>query len=121
MIAGGTALAAGLIPLGSSLDLGAGYRLSVPRYTLYSGFQYRYDPGIPLVGIGALVLLPGLCISFYFLPARLFVELTGGGRKWNLGIAATTVKGYEVFEDQFREIVAALRRAATGRETKGCS
>jgi hypothetical protein len=27
------------------------------RYVLYSGFQYRYDPGIPLVGIGAFVLL----------------------------------------------------------------
>ena len=32
-------------------------------YVLYSGIQYRYDPGIPLVGIGAFVLLTGLCIS----------------------------------------------------------
>ncbi len=115
MIAGDTALASGMIPVGSSLDLGGGYRLSVPRYAIYSGFQYRYDPGMGLVGIGALVLLTGLCTAFYFLPARLYVKLSGGGRKWNLGIAATTVKGYEVFEDQFRELVAALRRAATGR------
>jgi len=99
-----------LIPLGTALDLGAGYALTPQKYTLYSGFQYRYDPGIPLVLVGAIVLLLGLCISFYFLPARLYVVVTGAGRSWTVGIAATTVKGYEIFEDRFREIVAALRR-----------
>jgi cytochrome c biogenesis protein len=99
-----------LIPLGTSLDLGAGYALTPQRYTLYSGFQYRYDPGIPLVLVGSLVLLAGLCTSFYFLPARLYVVMSGAGRAWTIGIAATTVKGYDIFEDRFREIVAALRR-----------
>jgi len=28
-----------------------------------------------------------------------------------VGIAATTVKGYDVFQDRFREIVDALRRS----------
>lgn len=117
MLEGDTPLAAGLIPVGSSIDLGNGYRLSVPRYAIYSGLQYRYDPGMALVGIGAFVLLAGLCTAFYFLPARLYVKLTGEGRRWDVGIAATTVKGYEVFEDQFRELIAALRRAATTRAT----
>ena len=102
-------LGSALIPLGTKLDLGAGFALEPQRYTLYSGFQYRYDPGIPLVLIGSLVLLAGLCISFYFLPARLYVLVTGQGRSWNVGIAATTVKGYEVFEDRFREIVSGLK------------
>ena len=98
-----------LLPLGKPIDLGAGYALSAARYVLYSGFQYRYDPGIPVVGIGAFVLLAGLCISFYFLPARLFVLVreTEGGSE--VGLAATTIKGYDVFEDRFREIVASLR------------
>ena len=121
MVVGGAAMAAGMIPIGSSIDLGGGYKLSVPRYSIYSGLQYRYDPGMGLVGIGAFVLLTGLCTAFYFLPARLYVKLTGSGRKWSLGIAATTVKGYEVFEDQFRELVAALRRAANREETNACS
>jgi len=84
---------------------------------LYSGFQYRYDPGIPAVGIGAFVLLAGLCISFYFLPARLFVlvrEKVPGVTE--VGIAATTVRGYEVFEDRFHEIVEALQRDETTTE-----
>jgi cytochrome c biogenesis protein len=101
-----------LMPLGQPLDLGAGYALTAQRYVLYSGFQYRYDPGIPFVGIGAFVLLAGLCISFYFLPARLFVLARDAGNgTTEVGIAATTVRGYEVFEDRFREIIDALRRA----------
>ena len=103
-----------LIPLGGSIDLGGGYRLAASRYTLYSGFQYRYDPGIPLVGIGAFVLLAGLCISFYLLPARLYLQITGSSRSWNVGIAATTVKGYTIYEEQFADLVEALKRSEDG-------
>jgi hypothetical protein len=108
-----------LIPLGTSIDLGAGYHLEAARYILYSGFQYRYDPGIPIVGIGAFVLLAGLCISFYFLPARLFVlvrERAEGGTE--VGIAATTIRGYDVFEDRFAEIVEALRKTQGAKTTE---
>jgi hypothetical protein len=101
-----------MIALGQPVDLGAGYKLEAARYVLYSGFQYRYDPGIPFVGIGAFLLLAGLCISLYFLPARLFVLIREiGDGIVEVGIAATTVKGYDVFEDRFREIVAGLQRA----------
>jgi cytochrome c biogenesis protein ResB len=104
-----------LIPLGQPVDLGAGFALTPVRYVLYSGFQYRYDPGMIFVGIGAFVLLAGLCASMYFLPARLFtiVRPVAGGSE--VGLAATTVKGYDVFEDRFREIVAELRRAEPPR------
>jgi len=100
-----------LMPLGRPIDLGAGYRLEAARYVLYSGFQYRYDPGIPVVGIGAFVLLAGLCISLYWVPARLFVLVRDAGAGASeVGLAATTVKGYDVFEDRFAELVDALRR-----------
>ena len=103
-----------LVPLHSWVDLGGGWRLVPARYVLYSGIQYRYDPGIPLVGIGALVLVAGLLISFYFLPARLYarVDADGGGR-CTVGVAATTVKGYDIFEEQFRGLVAELQSEAT--------
>jgi cytochrome c biogenesis protein len=107
---GDKALGTVLVPLGTPLDLGAGYALTPQKYTLYSGFQYRYDPGISIVLIGSCVLVLGLCISFYLLPARLYVVVTGAAQSWNVGIAATTVKGYDIFEDRFREIVEALRR-----------
>lgn len=107
-----------LIPLGSGIDLGDGYRLQAQRYTLYSGFQFRHDPGIPVVGIGAFVLLAGLCISFYLLPARLYVQITGENRAWNVGIAATTVKGYSIYEEEFRDLVEALKRSEDGPREK---
>jgi cytochrome c biogenesis protein len=107
---GNAPLGSVLVPLGKPLDLGAGFALTPTKYTLYSGFQYRYDPGISLVLIGAIVLVLGLCISFYLTPARLYVVITGAARSWEVGIAATTVKGYDIFEDRFNEIVEALRR-----------
>jgi cytochrome c biogenesis protein len=103
-----------LVPFGAPVDLGDGYRLRAQRFTLYSGLQYRYDPGIPLVGIGAFVLLTGLAISFYLLPARLYVRIDpvppqfAQPRRWAIGMAATTVKGYDIFEDQFRDLIRAL-------------
>ncbi len=107
-----------LMALGRPLDLGAGYALTASRYVLYSGFQYRNDPGIPFVGIGAFVLLAGLCVSMYFLPARLFVlARAAADGSTEVGIAATTVKGYDVFEERFREIVDALRRSERAGET----
>jgi cytochrome c biogenesis protein len=115
---GDRAVGRALIPLGGSIDLGGGYRLAATRYTLYSGLQYRYDPGVPLVGIGAFVLLAGLCISFYLLPARLYVQITGSHRAWNVGIAATTVKGYTIYAEQFADLVEALKRSEDGPRGK---
>jgi len=102
------------VPLHSWVDLGNGWRIVPSDAILYSGFQYRYDPGIPLVGIGALVLVAGLLISFYFLPARLYarVDPAPGGR-CTVGMAATTVKGYDMFETQFRELAAEFSAEAT--------
>ncbi|MGH7757203.1 MAG: cytochrome c biogenesis protein ResB, partial [Vulcanimicrobiaceae bacterium] len=62
LLAGDQTVGQALVPFGTRLDLGGGYAVTPERWTLYSGIQYRYDPGIPLVGIGAFVLLAGLCI-----------------------------------------------------------
>ncbi|HTA55355.1 MAG TPA: cytochrome c biogenesis protein ResB [Candidatus Acidoferrales bacterium] len=107
---GGSPLGAALVPLASSIDFGDGWRLVPQQYVIYSGFQYRHDPGVPLVGIGAFVLLAGLIVSFYFLPARLYLRvdpLTAG--RVRIGAAATTVKGYDVFESEFERLMVTLR------------
>ncbi len=106
----GTPLGEALVPLNTWIDLGDGWRVVPQRYVLYSGFQYRNDPGVPLVGIGAFVLLAGLVISFYFLPARLYVRVDEAGpNRSRVGAAATTVKGYDVFENEFERLMVALR------------
>jgi cytochrome c biogenesis protein len=106
-----------LTPLGKTVDLGDGYTVTAQRSTLFTALEYRHDPGIPLVGIGAFVLLAGLCISFYLLPARLYVRIdkqTNASNAWTIGIAATTVKGYDIFEEQFGELIEALQRSEAG-------
>jgi cytochrome c biogenesis protein len=106
----GQSVGQAVVPLRTWIDIGDGWRVTPQRYVLYSGFQYRYDPGIPLVGIGAFVLLLGLMISFYVLPARLFVRVDpAGAERWRVGVAATTVKGYDVFEQEFNKLVVALK------------
>jgi cytochrome c biogenesis protein len=101
-----------LVPLERGIDLGNGYHVDAGRYVLYSGIQYRHDPGIPFVGLGAFVLLAGLCISFYFLPARLYVRVDRdpGTPDFSVSVAATTVKGYDIYEEQFEALVSDLER-----------
>ncbi len=108
----GQSLGAAMVPMNTWIDVGDGWRITPERYLMVSGLQYRYDPGVPLVGIGAFVLLAGLVVSFYFLPARLFVRIDAQGAGHSrIGIAAMTVKGYDIFETQFAELAAELERA----------
>lgn len=110
VVQNGTPIGEALVPLHTWIDVGNGWRVIPQRYLLYSGFQYRYDPGVALVGIGAFVLLTGLIVSFYFLPARLFVRVDpGAAGRCRVGIAATTVKGYDVFENEFARLVVAFK------------
>jgi hypothetical protein len=56
------------------------------------------------------VLLSGLIVSFYFLPARLFLRVDQiAPQRCRVGIAATTVKGYDVFENVFERLVVGLK------------
>ena len=108
----GQTAGAALVPMNTWIDAGDGWRITPQQYLLVSGLQYRHDPGAVLVGIGAFVLLAGLVISFYFLPARIYVTVTPcGGSTSKVGLAATTVKGYDIFEGQFGDLVAELRGA----------
>lgn len=117
----GNTVGEALVPLRTWIDVGNGWRVIPERYVLYSGFQYRYDPGVPLVGIGAFVLLTGLIVSFYFLPARLYVRVDQEApNRCHVGLAATTVKGYDVFSNEFDRLVVALKSAPfDGRGTAG--
>jgi hypothetical protein len=116
----GSTVGEALVPLNTWVDLGGGWRVIPQRYVMYSGFQYRNDPGIPLVGIGAFVLLAGLVISLYFLPARLYIRVDPAGpQRSRVGAAATTVKGYDVFENEFGRLVVALSREIESPAKRG--
>ncbi|MDQ2992273.1 MAG: cytochrome c biogenesis protein ResB [Candidatus Eremiobacteraeota bacterium] len=108
----GSAIGAALVPLQTWIDLGGGWKVVPHRYLLYTGLQYRYDPGAVIVGIGAFVLLAGLVIAFYFLPARLYINVDeADDGTTTVGIAATTVKGYDIYEKQFSDLKTTLEGA----------
>jgi len=111
LVDAGNPAGSALVPLKTWVDLGGGWRVIPQQYVLYSGLQYRYDPGVPLVAIGAFILLAGLMISFYFLPARLYVSVRETAGVCTVGIAAMTVKGYDIYETQFNQLIAAFRSA----------
>lgn len=102
-----------LLPLGKTLDLGGGFSLTPQNLVYYSGFDYRYDPGIPVVALGAFIMLAGFCICLYVVPARLHAEFRSSPEGWSLAVAATTIKGHEMFEEQFSALVADLQRLET--------
>lgn len=106
----GQTAGAALVPMKTWIDVGDGWRVTPEKYLMVSGLQYRYDPGVALVGIGAFVLLAGLVISFYFLPARLFVRVETAPHGCTVGLAAMTVKGYDIFETQFNELLEEFRK-----------
>lgn len=112
----GVSAGAALVPMKTWVDVGDGWRVTPQQYVMVSGLQYRYDPGVALVGIGAFVLLAGLVISFYFLPARLFVRVDETPHGCSIGLAAMTVKGYDIFETQFNELLEDLRKTMTPQE-----
>ena len=113
---GGRPAGAALVPMRTTVAIGGGWSVEPEGYRMVTGIQYRYDPGAVLVGIGAFVLLAGLVISFYLLPARLYVRVDPGSAsggepsRWDVGLAATTVKGYDIFETQFGDLVAEFQR-----------
>jgi len=53
-----------------------------------------------------------LIIASYLVPARCYVRVasTQPGA-YRVGMAATTVKGYDIFETNFRELVAGFAEA----------
>jgi cytochrome c biogenesis protein len=113
---GGQTTEPALVPMNTWIDVGDGWRITPTQYIMVSGLQYRYDPGVALVGIGAFVLLAGLVISFYFLPARLFVRVEAGAQMCTVGLAAMTVKGYDIFETQFNELLDDFRKTLSAQE-----
>ena len=102
----GSPLGEALVPLGTWIDLGDGWRAIPQRYVLYSGFQYRYDPGVPVVGFGAFVLLAGLDY-FVLLPAGAPLPAGRSGRTGagaGPRAAATHGQGIRRFRERVRAV-----------------
>jgi cytochrome c biogenesis protein ResB len=102
-----------LLAVGSTLDVGDGYRVTALAPTPSTGLTYRYDPGQDWVGLGCLILVAGFVMALFFVPVKLYVKVQARGPQTLVEIAATTTKGNAIYEDGFAELVSGVRQAVT--------
>ncbi len=104
-----------LLPVGSSIDVGDGYRVTALPPTPSTGLTYRFDPGQDWVGLGCIILVTGFVMALFFVPVKLYVKVSAEGSASAVEVAATTTKGNAIYEDEFAALTAGLQRAiATG-------
>jgi cytochrome c biogenesis protein len=99
------------LPVGKSVDVGDGYRLTALSPIAWSGLTYRSDPGESFVGAGVAILIAGFVISLFFLPVKLYARIRDGAPGALADVAVTTTKGNAMYEDEFADLVAGWRSA----------
>ncbi|HLJ84639.1 MAG TPA: cytochrome c biogenesis protein ResB [Candidatus Eremiobacteraceae bacterium] len=97
------------LPVGKSVDVGDGYRLTALSPIAWSGLTYRSDPGESFVGAGVAILIAGFVISLFFLPVKLYARIRDGVPGTLADVAVTTTKGNAMYEDEFADLVAGWR------------
>ncbi|HEV2037596.1 MAG TPA: cytochrome c biogenesis protein ResB [Candidatus Eremiobacteraceae bacterium] len=109
-----------LLPIGASMNVGDGYRVTALPPTPSTGLTYRYDPGQGLVATGCLILVAGFVMALFFVPVKLYAKIAAAGSGSSVEVAATTTKGNAIYEDEFAALMSGLRRAvASGRDHEG--
>lgn len=107
-----TAFVGGLEP-GRSYSTPAGdLAISFDRVSAYSGVVVKRDPGAPVVWASFLLLLAGLCLTFYFPRRRAWVRLDPSGEVRLVARADRTV-------DLRRELTALLEDLVARRARGG--
>jgi len=103
-----------LLPVGSGMDVGDGYRVLALPPTPSTGLTYRYDPGQGWVALGCLILVAGFVMALFFVPVKLYAKVSAAGEGSCVEMAATTTKGNAIYEDEFAALGQGLTRALGG-------
>jgi len=100
-----------LLPVGSSIDVGDGYRVTALTPTPSTGLTYRYDPGQSWVALGCIILVTGFVMALFFVPVKLYAKIRAEGDACAVEVAATTTKGNAIYEDEFAALTTGLAHA----------
>lgn len=109
------------LPVGRSVDVGDGYRITALAPLPWTGLTYRYDPGGVWVAAGCVVLVAGFAMSLFFVPVKVYARVRQTAAGSVVDIAATTTKGNAIYEDDFRQLIDDARRTlaeSPGTEAK---
>ena len=108
-----------LVAVGSTIDLGDGYKLTARPPTAWTGLTYRRDPGEGFVGLGAAVLVTGFVMALFFVPVKIYARVRPVEEASVCDVAATTTKGNSIYEGEFAQLIAGLGRAGAARREPG--
>jgi len=100
-----------ILPVGKSVDVGDGYKVTALTPIAWSGMTYRRDPGEDYVGLGVAILIAGFVMSLFFLPVKLYARVRRSASGVEADVAVTTTKGNAMYEDDFAALAAGWREA----------
>jgi len=75
----------------------------------YTGLQVRRDPGAPLAGVAAVLMILGLAGTFFTSHRRVWIMVQRGGEKTKVGFASRSNKHPAVLQREVRRLMEQLR------------
>lgn len=92
-------------------DIALPYRLILEKLDekYYTGLQVNSDPGAPLVGIGALLIVYGLIVAFFYPHRQFFVQLQGDDSDTVITLVGKTNKDPVILKREMMKLMAAIK------------
>jgi cytochrome c biogenesis protein len=106
-----------LLPPGRSGRLANGMVVSFTDLKQYSVLTLARDPGVPVVAVGAALLLCGLIPSLYVTRRRVWVRaVPAGPGTTRVELAGLALQGKPAFEGELARLAAQVERGSGGRK-----
>jgi cytochrome c biogenesis protein len=100
-----------LLGLGQSGELANGMGVSFVGLKQYSVLTLARDPGVPIVGVAAALLLAGLIPSLYVTRRRVWVRAVGAGPgRTRVELAGLALQGKAAFQAELARLAEQVQR-----------
>ena len=89
---------------------------SIDAKKKYTGLQVAWDPGVPLVWAGCIILIVGIVIIFSVPHHRLWITITNGEKSQTINIIGSTNKNKPSFQMAFLKFITAFKSNLADRK-----
>lgn len=95
----------GVIRQGEQVNIQGLYDIVLVGPVNFTGLVIKKDPGVPLIWLGATLLILGLMLAFYFKPRKLWFILTCSGEDQRFIVGLWSAAGTESAEELLLEFI----------------
>jgi cytochrome c biogenesis protein len=81
----------------------------------YTGLEVAKDPGVPVIWLACVIMMAGLYITFFVAHQRVWVRVEKDPATTTVLAAGTTSRNPVVFEREFEEMVAEMKKSLKER------